>query len=276
MDRFDYNQPNTRERIAARRKSRAARVGSDVRPGARRAVGSWIASGRIASLLLLIAALGGLLYIATAPRFTVRAITVDGAQAMKSSTVADLAGVRGQSIWLVDTQQIVERLKLQFRAELFNIFNHTNYGMPGQTFSAGPDGKNSSATFGVITSARDPRIIQLGARLILRQRNLQDVEQLHGFAGVPRAIILFRQSGRAHSDPLQLLCPGLERPFGAVVRSRVVDRLARFEQFDRAVDVFRLRRLGSEGDKRRDGQRRGKTCVLDIELHVFRSKTRLV
>jgi len=43
MDRFDYNQPNTRERIAARRKSRAARAGSNVRPGARRAVGSWIA-----------------------------------------------------------------------------------------------------------------------------------------------------------------------------------------------------------------------------------------
>jgi cell division protein FtsQ len=111
MDRFDYNQPNTRERIAARRKSRAARTGSNVRPGPRRAVGSWLASGRIASLLLLIAALGGLLYIATAPRFTVRAITVDGAQAMKSSAVADLAGVRGQSIWLIDTRQIVERLK---------------------------------------------------------------------------------------------------------------------------------------------------------------------
>ena len=111
MDRFDYNQPNTRERIAARRKSRAAQVGSDVRPGPRRAVGSWITSGRIASLLLLIAALGGLLYVATAPRFTVRDITVDGAQAMKASAVADLAGVRGQSIWLVDTQQIVDRLK---------------------------------------------------------------------------------------------------------------------------------------------------------------------
>jgi cell division protein FtsQ len=111
MDRFDYNQPNTRERIAARRRSRAARVGSNVRPGPRRAVGSWVASGRIASLLLLIAALGGLLYIATAARFTVHNITVDGAQAMKSSAVADLAGVRGQSIWLVDTRQIVERLK---------------------------------------------------------------------------------------------------------------------------------------------------------------------
>src|SRR5262249_45714421 len=91
--------------------SRATHAGSNVRPGPRRAVGSWIASGRIASLLLLIAALGGLLYIATASRFTIRTISVDGAQAMKSNAVADLAGVNGQSIWLVDTQQIVERLK---------------------------------------------------------------------------------------------------------------------------------------------------------------------
>jgi cell division protein FtsQ len=111
MDRFDYNQPNTRERIAARRKSRATRAGSAVRPGPRRAVGSWIASGRIASLLALIAALGGLLYIATAPSFNVREISVEGAQAMKPSAIAELAGVRGQSIWLVDTRQIVERLK---------------------------------------------------------------------------------------------------------------------------------------------------------------------
>ncbi len=111
MDRFDYNQPNTRARIAARRRSRAAHAGSDVRPGARRAVGLWIASGRIASLLLLIAALGGLLYIATAPRFTVREITIDGARAMKLRAIAELAGARGQSIWLVDTRQIVERLK---------------------------------------------------------------------------------------------------------------------------------------------------------------------
>lgn len=111
MDRFDYNQPNTRERLAARRKSRAARASSNARPGPRRAVSSWIVSGRIASLLLLIATLGGLLYVATAPRFNVREITVDGAQAMKSNAVAELADVRGQSIWLVDTQQIVERLK---------------------------------------------------------------------------------------------------------------------------------------------------------------------
>jgi len=111
MDRFEYNQPNTRERIAARRRARAARRGSAVRPGPRRAVGSWVTSGRLFSLLSLIAALGGLLYIATAPRFTVQQILVEGVQAMQPNAVAELSGARGQSIWLIDTRQIVDQLK---------------------------------------------------------------------------------------------------------------------------------------------------------------------
>lgn len=60
----------------------------------------------------------------------------------------------------------MERLRVQFRAELFNFLNHTNYGNPNASFSPGPDGPNRSATFGTITSARDPRIIQFGLRLI--------------------------------------------------------------------------------------------------------------
>jgi cell division protein FtsQ len=111
MDRFEYNQPNTRERIAARRRARAARSGSAVRPGPRRAVGSWIASGRLFSLLSLIAALGGLLYIATSPRFTVQQIVVEGAQAMQADAVAELSGAQGRSIWMIDAQQIVDQLK---------------------------------------------------------------------------------------------------------------------------------------------------------------------
>lgn len=114
MDRFDYNQPNTRARVAARRRARTGQPRSRngaTRPGPRRAVGSWLASGRLASLLLLIAALGGLLYIATAPRFAVRSIDVEGAQAMRADAVADLSGARGQSIWMLDTRQIVEQLK---------------------------------------------------------------------------------------------------------------------------------------------------------------------
>src|SRR5215208_5574747 len=111
MDRFEYNQPNTRERIAARRRARAGRAGSAVRPGPRRAIGSWIASGRLFSLLSLIAALGGFLYIATSPRFTVQQILVEGAQAMRPEAVAELSDTRGRSIWLIDTQQIADQLK---------------------------------------------------------------------------------------------------------------------------------------------------------------------
>jgi hypothetical protein len=45
---------------------------------------------------------------------------------------------------------------LDFRAEFFNLFNHTNLGSPNTS--------RGSSVFGRITSARDPRIIQLGLR----------------------------------------------------------------------------------------------------------------
>jgi cell division protein FtsQ len=111
MNHFDYNQPNTRERMAARRKTRSTRPARAVTPGPRRAAGAWFASGRILSLLLLFASLGSLLYIATAPRFTVQDIRVEGAQALSAQAVAHLAAARGQSIWLIDTRRIGARLK---------------------------------------------------------------------------------------------------------------------------------------------------------------------
>jgi cell division protein FtsQ len=122
MDHFDYNQPNTRERMAARRRARGPRNGPMVIPGPRRAFGVWFASGRIFSLPLLIAALGGLLYIATAARFTVSDIRVEGAQTLSSRDVAELAGARGTSIWLVDTQRIVERLQTNAYVERAHAF----------------------------------------------------------------------------------------------------------------------------------------------------------
>jgi cell division septal protein FtsQ len=108
MNRFDYNQPNTRERMAARRKARSAPAAT---PSPRRAAGDWFASGRILSLLLLFASLGSLYYVGTAPRFTVQNIHIEGAQALREQAVADMSGARGQSIWLVDTSRISERLK---------------------------------------------------------------------------------------------------------------------------------------------------------------------
>ncbi len=54
---------------------------------------------------------------------------------------------------------IKERMKLQLRFEFFNAPNHANFGNPGASVT-------TAASFGRITSAGDPRQIQLGAKLI--------------------------------------------------------------------------------------------------------------
>jgi hypothetical protein len=52
--------------------------------------------------------------------------------------------------------QIGERQKFQFRSEFFNIFNHTNFANVSTAFGSG--------NFGEVTSARDPRILELALR----------------------------------------------------------------------------------------------------------------
>ncbi|MGA8597021.1 MAG: carboxypeptidase regulatory-like domain-containing protein [Bryobacteraceae bacterium] len=51
-----------------------------------------------------------------------------------------------------------ERYKLQYRAEFFNFFNHPQFNNPDTTLS--------DSTFGQITSARDPRIMQMALKFI--------------------------------------------------------------------------------------------------------------
>jgi hypothetical protein len=82
-----------------------------------------------------------------------------------------LGDVRGPGITdfdlsLIKNTAITERVRFQLRGEAFNFVNHRNLGNPGTSFSPGANGLNNSATFGVITSARDPRIMQLGAKLM--------------------------------------------------------------------------------------------------------------
>lgn len=50
-----------------------------------------------------------------------------------------------------------ERYNVQFRAEALNFMNHANFNAPGNALGA--------AVFGVISGAKDPRIMQLGLRL---------------------------------------------------------------------------------------------------------------
>jgi outer membrane receptor protein involved in Fe transport len=60
--------------------------------------------------------------------------------------------------------------RLQFRAEFFNVFNHTQFGGINTTFVPAQDVAGSpaasSAPFGSVTSARAPREIQLALKLI--------------------------------------------------------------------------------------------------------------
>jgi hypothetical protein len=53
---------------------------------------------------------------------------------------------------------IRENMKLQFRAEFFNLFNHAQFNNPDTTWA--------DSTFGQITTARDPRIIQGALKLV--------------------------------------------------------------------------------------------------------------
>jgi hypothetical protein len=53
---------------------------------------------------------------------------------------------------------ITERKRVQFRSEFFNVLNHANLLAPGTTVN--------SPSFGVISSAQDPRILQFALKLI--------------------------------------------------------------------------------------------------------------
>lgn len=69
------------------------------------------------------------------------------------------------------TFPIKERLNFQFRAEFFNLFNHTNFINPFSSSSAGyTDGSRGAALngagFGTLRASRDPRIGQLALKVI--------------------------------------------------------------------------------------------------------------
>ncbi len=61
---------------------------------------------------------------------------------------------------------LTEHWTLQFRAEIFNVFNHTNFNTPNPVVYSAPTG-DPSPTAGVITStATSSRQLQLGLRLL--------------------------------------------------------------------------------------------------------------
>ena len=68
-------------------------------------------------------------------------------------------GLDSTDLSLFKEVQAIERLRVQFRAEMFNAFNHVQFGSP--------DTKVTDASFGQITSqANGPRQVQFGLKLL--------------------------------------------------------------------------------------------------------------
>jgi hypothetical protein len=67
-------------------------------------------------------------------------------------------GILNTDFALSKTTAITEATALEIRGEFFNVFNHAQFN--------NPNGNYSSSNFGVVTSARDPRIGQVSMKLI--------------------------------------------------------------------------------------------------------------
>jgi hypothetical protein len=73
------------------------------------------------------------------------------------------SGLRGAPVLTTDATLernfvIRESVKLNVRGEFYNLFNHAIFNIPGFTLGA--------ADFGVVSSARAPRTVQLAARIV--------------------------------------------------------------------------------------------------------------
>ena len=72
--------------------------------------------------------------------------------------IVEIPGLHNYDVSFLKDTRLFERASIQFRAEFFNFFNHAQFNAP--------DLNINSAFVGQIRSARDPRISQLGLKLI--------------------------------------------------------------------------------------------------------------
>jgi len=72
-------------------------------------------------------------------------------------TVCCGPGINNFDVSVLKDTPINERFRTQFRAEFFNLFNHTQF--------YNPVGDATSLQFGQVTTARDPRLVQFALKL---------------------------------------------------------------------------------------------------------------
>lgn len=67
-------------------------------------------------------------------------------------------GLNNWNMALLKSTKITESKELELRFEAFNVFNHAQF--------TNPTGEINSSSFGLVTSARDPRIMQVAAKFL--------------------------------------------------------------------------------------------------------------
>jgi hypothetical protein len=78
-------------------------------------------------------------------------------------------GLNNFNMALLKSTKITESKTLEFRVEAFNLFNHAQFTNPDSEINDGyPTVVNGQlqGTFGMISNARDPRIMQLGLKFL--------------------------------------------------------------------------------------------------------------
>ena len=81
-----------------------------------------------------------------------------------------LTPVSGPGLWnadlgIIKRTPITENVNIEFRAEAFNVFNHTNFFIPVDATTEMVRQNINSPTFGQITQTFDPRILQFAVKL---------------------------------------------------------------------------------------------------------------
>ncbi len=83
-------------------------------------------------------------------------VTQAGQFGSEGRNVVNGPGLTDWDFSLLRTVQLAETQSLQFRAEIFNLFNHPNFDLPNNEIG--------TPNFGAITEAQNPRLVQLALR----------------------------------------------------------------------------------------------------------------
>jgi hypothetical protein len=76
-------------------------------------------------------------------------------------------GINDFDLALMKNLPVRERLHLQVRWEAYNAFNHTQFSIVNTAANFNPaTGQQINAQFGAFTATRDPRQLQISARLV--------------------------------------------------------------------------------------------------------------